>query len=215
MIAPEKQISAQPDGFGLGEEGELVTLANVKAFLNINTSAHDTRLAAMIASVNLGAFKETAGRLLKRPGASWEYWLTGIGSRILCLPQYPIGVVTTLEEGYPLDASTWQATRTVPASEYYVDENAGVIHGINRAWGHQRHGVRVVFTGGPVAVPADVVEALYVWCGVKWERLKAGRWDRKSEGFQAESKSFYERDIPRDVRITLREYRRPEVGSFG
>jgi hypothetical protein len=213
VLLPEKKLSAQPDGFGEGEEGQLVNRATAKAYIGLNNSDHDTFIDLVLASINRSVY-EKAGRLLKRPAADWEYLLTGTGGTVLVLPQYPVPSVTTFEEGYYIDASTWQATRTVPAEDYHLDSLSGIIHGINRGWSQARFSYRVLFPGGPASVPEDIVEAICIWFGVRFQRRKTSRWDRIGEGFAQQSKSFIERDIPKDVRLAINRYHRPEVGLF-
>src|SRR3990170_1372624 len=82
---------------------ELVTLADLKTFLNTSAqSADDTRKQQVVDGVNRSAYERMRRRFIKHNSTNWDLVLDGVayGGRTLALPYRPIFAWTSIARGY-------------------------------------------------------------------------------------------------------------------
>lgn len=193
--------------------GDLTTLANAKAWLNVPTTV--TGDDAMLQRV-ITAASQFVQTYLNRTIASTAYSesITGSGSNTLALPNYPITAVSSLSiRGVPIAASPdgVQVGYVFDDRFLYLIGNAGFGQFPNGADGKFPKwpplGVQVSYTAGFASTPADVEQAVLELIGLKYggDRTHFGQVSKTING---EVVSFSVADMPASVRTLLNNFRK-------
>lgn len=193
--------------------GDLTTLANAKAWLNVPASitADDAMLQRLITAAS--QFVQT---YLNRTIASTAYTErhTGSGSNTLALPNYPITAVSSVAiRGVPIAASPdgVQVGYVFDDRFLYLIGNVGFSSFPNGADGQFPKwpplGVQVTYTAGFATTPPDVEQAVIELMGLKYggDRTHFGQVSKSING---EVVSFSVADMPASVKTLLNNFRK-------
>lgn len=200
---------------------DLTTLANLKAWLPINTAttSDDPTLSRLITAVSNDFMRAT-----KRPDllqATYNEVRIGDGSVRLVLYHWPIVSVTTLTvAGAPVAPSADKV-----AAGYFIDQdidperifNLWLAGGsrftdgkpvqISYAAGYVQPGASGPLTQGQVALPEDIEQAVIDWCACRYkERPNVSATQRRS--VQGESAQTELIDAPPNVLKVIERYAR-------
>lgn len=200
---------------GAGNDYEILTLAGIKSLLKLVGTENDTVLQALLDGVHQAAHQFTGGRIFKLNTAPYVHLYDGPGDTSLALAQYPVDSVTSVEEGRAIDSSgTFSVMKVFGTTEYMVDKQSGVLHGIQGAYfPRARHSFKIVFTAGYTSgqLPADIQRAFASWIGTELKRVDKKSWDVASETINQESKAFQLGEMPPATEAVLRRFRRMEA----
>lgn len=200
------QIAGPAETTGSSGTLTLLTLSEAYAYLEktADGGAQDALVQTLIDGVSQNAFALMGGRFLKRPTTPFDVVFTPAGDgMVLWLPQWPIGTVTSVQLGKITSDTTFSPDVTLQASEWYSEPRAGRIYG---SFPLVMHSVRVVWTGGYTAVPADAKDAAAQWVGTKLSRIRSGRWDHTS--MQAADQGFtFSDELPKSALDVFLRYK--------
>lgn len=132
---------------------DLTTLPVVKAELGITTTTDDTVLALYIGAESLKV-AAACGVVFPRETVVDTFRISsGAYLPALMLSRAPVGTIT----------SVYEAGELVPAAEYEVDANAGLLYRLTETDGYRRtwfsEKTVVTYQGGYAAIPAPVADA--------------------------------------------------------
>ncbi|HHT8992769.1 TPA: phage head-tail connector protein [Burkholderia cenocepacia] len=193
--------------------GDLTTLVNAKAWLNVPTAV--TGDDAMLQRLITGA-SQFVQTYLNRTIATTAYneRYTGSGSNTLALPNYPITAVSSVAiRGVPIAASPdgVQVGYTFDDRFLYLIGNVGFSSFPNGADGQFPKwpplGVQVSYTAGFASTPFDVEQAALELIGLKYAGDRT-HFGQVSKSINGEVVSFSVADMPASVRTLLNNYRK-------
>jgi hypothetical protein len=174
---------------------DLTDLASLKAYAQIGGAADDALLQGMI-----GAYSEAARSYCNRDFTSQDYDIVrdGQGTAKMLLPQFPVTAIAEVN----VDGCAIPAQAGFGASGYRFTDTAVMLDGhvFSRGFGN----VRVRFTAGYAAVPADLGEAVNEWIALRYkERDRIGH---ASKSLAGETVSFITKAMPDSVKSILDQY---------
>jgi len=175
---------------------DLTTVASVKAYAGIASSADDAMLASMVT-----AYSAWVRSFLNRDLTTNSYDIrrSGRGTLAMQLPQYPVTAVALLEvDGQPIAAqSAWGAPG------YRFDDTQIVLDGYCFTLGISN--VHIQFTAGYASPPADIAQALNELITLRYKLRDKLEWSSKS--LAGETVSLVQRDMPASVATLLNNWR--------
>jgi len=175
---------------------DLTTIASVKAYAGIVTSADDALLTSMVA-----AYSAWVRSYLNRDltTSSYDIRRSGRGTFAMMLPQYPVTAVSLLEiEGQPIQAQTaWGAPG------YRFDDTQIVLEGYCFSRGYSN--VHIQFTAGYPSPPADIAQAVNELITLRYKMRDKLEWSSKS--LAGETVSLVQKDMPASVATILKNWR--------
>lgn len=181
----------------------LATTANLKQYLGISGSEHDSRLAELV-SQSQGLIERWARRRFDSQTYTAQT-IDGSGRPALMLPQYP---VVTLSE-IRVDAARSFGSETVIASDrYFVESAAGLVHLKSGVWLAGDSVVLVTYTAGYAsdAIPSDLKTACLITAADLWSRSRAleqGSWQNEPSVDSVAGQGYYSFKSEHDVRSGL------------
>ena len=185
---------------------EIITTAVFKTYMQDAGSKDDVLIGLVLDAVHRIVFGMTGSRFMtdlttaSPAEPSHDYLLNGSGTGFIRLPQWPLKSITSLRYGY-VDGSSlsadWVTTYTYTSSDYYTNNDTGVIHGIRRGFSPGYNNIRAIWTAGFTTVPEDFKEAIMQFAGVVYKRAKDARWDQLSIGDQSQTTTYARRSMPR------------------
>lgn len=180
---------------------DLTTVAAVKAWGGILGSIGDPEIASLITSTS--AWIGTYCNRVFGGVASFSEIRHGTGGQALMLANGPVAAITSLTGGaVPILAQAGDGQ-----AGYFLDGNMLVLEG--RTFPRGRSNVRVTYTAGYAAVPADVAQACIEIVVSAYRRGGRGP-DLKSQtiGPSSESHSWAQDAIPAAAKLILDRYQR-------
>lgn len=181
----------------MADPADLCSLANVKAWLNLASSADDTLLAALITAVS-----EFIVSSINRPVLSSVYAETrdGSGGRTLSFAVTPVTAILNLS----IDG------RDIPPAPddfrpgYRFGPTRLSLYGFRFTPGLDN--VAIEYTAGFATVPGELAQACTQLVALRYrERDRIGL---NSKGLAGEVTSFLQKAMPDDVAAVLQRYRR-------
>lgn len=157
---------------------DVITLAQAKAQLNINSTTYDTQLASMVSA----ASRMWVNRCGPVNPSNFDEWYDG-GNPRLMVRNGPIVSVTKVEETigtaiYALNLQTLQAGGDTSAWGYSVDMSTGMLTrraaAIAVPFTYGVKNIHVVYQGGYAAVPEDITLAVTLLTQHLWETTRGG-----------------------------------------
>lgn len=181
----------------MSDPRDLTTLANLKAWLNLASTADDDLLGRLITATSV--LIET---WLDRPIAEASYTETrdGSGSRVMSLAVTPVASVQSL---------MINGNRVLPAPDvtrpgYLFSATRLALLGYRFAKGLGN--VVVSYTAGYAETPPDVEQACISLAAARYrERDRIGL---SAKGLAGETTQFSVRDMPPDAAMLLQQYRK-------
>jgi|GEM_PF-3692309 hypothetical protein len=188
--------------------GDLITTAELKAYLNISESTHDTLFGVLISLVSEIVNKYIGCEQLQATYTNTK--IDGNGRRILDLPYWPvtsIGTVTEDDETLTIDASDGDA---------WLNKELGYLEkAVGETWMNEPQIVIVasIAAGYAVAsVPKPIKTVCYVEVGRRWKESIGRAWGESSRSQADGSAAFVEAgDLLKSSEKILERYKRPRI----
>lgn len=175
---------------------DLTTLAAVKSYVGITSSADDEQLTSLIT-----AYSEWARSVMSRDITVQSYvsWSSGRGGVSMLVREWPIVSVTALAiEGVTIPAAPAWNAYGYRFAERSITLSGGIIFPIGF------DNVRVAYSAGFAVIPADIAQAINELVGLRYKMRDKIEWSSKS--LAGETVSLVTKDMPDSVRTVLRNY---------
>jgi uncharacterized phiE125 gp8 family phage protein len=184
---------------------DLVTLADLKAYLGISESGHDAVLGGLIDAAS-EAIERACGRAFAQ--AERTEYHDGRGSAWLVLKERPIASIADLRDD--LDRE-FGAASAIVADDYTFYPEEGIVRLLTGTFQDGSRNVRVRYTAGYQTVPEDLAQACLM-LAASW--FNAGH--QGGDGLTAEVLGDYRaeyahRPLPEEVLRLIAPYRNWEV----
>jgi uncharacterized phiE125 gp8 family phage protein len=175
----------------------LTTLANVKDWLQITSTASDALLTRMIT-----AFSDAVANYINRDLGSQTYALTrdGNGGTTLMFVNYPVTAVT----GLVIDGVTIPARAAFGSNGYVFTTTRITLVGYKFTQGSQN--VQLSTVAGYVTIPTELEQAVIEWIADRY--ASRDRISIMSKSLSGETISYAQNDIPDPVVAILSPYRK-------
>lgn len=141
---------------------DILTLPELKDFLNITTNTYDTELGSFVSRASQ-AWVTKVGPVAGSP--TYDEWYDGGGSRIV-LRHTPVQSITTITEAYQtslaftLTEQTLDGTASGGAYGYTLDKGTGTvarrINGVPVGFANGFRNIHIVYVAGYVTTPDDI-----------------------------------------------------------
>jgi hypothetical protein len=165
------------------DDNALITLANLKVYLNIdsNNTDYDSALQQIINSVSTLMETEMDRKLVY--ATYTDEYLDGSGMQELYLPQWPVVSVTSIEE---------DETELTEGEDEDFTVYEGYLRKVYGTWARGRRNIKTTFIAGywvsseeddADEMPKDIQLACMKQCGIEWKRAKSEDWDLTSKTF--------------------------------
>lgn len=178
---------------------DFTTLADVKAYAGITTSATDTVLQQLITGAS-AFLRSWMNRDIATPPLAYSETFSGRGTFAILFPQYPAVSVQSLKiDGVPIPAAP-----SVGAAGYRFNETDLVLTGFGFSRGMLN--IEVAYTAGFSAVPADLAAACNELVTLKFRTRD--KLEISSKSLAGETVSFTQRDMPASVATVLKNWRK-------
>jgi len=195
----------------------LTTLANVKKYLKLSAvnADRDTLLSTIICAIeqNIKDFCNTD--FLADATDRTEYY-DGNGGDVLLVNHYPIISITSLHDD-PYRA--FESNSEIRSTDYVIYAKQGKIvltadprlalTGSNFSVGKQN--IRIVYKTGYLTVPYNVILAVWLWCGIEFDKYKDEMQGVVSRTVGEKTTRLEITDIPKDIYGLIIKYRVPLV----
>ena len=175
----------------------LTTLANVKDWLQINTTTSDALLTRMIT-----AFSDAVANYINRDLGLQAYTITrdGIGGNVLIFQNYPVVTLSSLT----IDGIAIPARPAFGSNGYVFSATKVVLTGYIFTKGVQN--VTLSTTAGYASIPTELEQAVIEWIADRY--ASRDRISINSKSIAGESIVFAQNDIPDPVVAILRPYKK-------
>jgi hypothetical protein len=176
--------------------GDLTSLANVKAWLSIQTDTDDVVLSRLISSAS-----QYIQSWLNRLFASQTYTERrgGTGTDVMAFADYPVTAVTSVI----VDGSTIPLSNGISYGYLFDDK---FLYFIGGRFGMSRMNVQLTYTAGYASVPLEIEQSCIELIGIRYkERQRIGE---NSKSIGGETVSFDVKDMPNSVKTILNNYRK-------
>jgi hypothetical protein len=176
---------------------DLTTLAAVKAYAAIVTTADDAMLTSLIT-----AYSQFVRSFCNRDFTpdNYEIWRDGRDSTSLMLPVYPVLGVTLLE----IDGQVVLPQAAFGQRGYRFTDREIILDGLRFCWGHSN--VHVFFSAGYLSIPADIAQAVNELVALRYKLRDKLEWSSKT--LAGETVSLITKDMPSSVATVLKQYTR-------
>lgn len=180
--------------------GDLCTVSEVKQLVNIRPGAtdDDAFIQRLITSTSQ-VFKRYTGRDIA--SAQYDEVYDGTGTPRLQLVNTPVISVTSLAVGLPNANRT-----TLTVNTEWVWNRHGIITLLGGLFSNLPNLVRVVYTAGYATIPTDVAEKCAKVAALRYR--EGDRLGQTSKVIGGETVNFDTSDLPKDVRLTLDNFKR-------
>lgn len=157
----------------------LCSLAQLKEYLQVSSSEHDSFIEGLIEAVSARFMAYTGRKLTARdysPDPEDENHdqdnaiLSGTGHRELLLPQYPVTALSTLL----LDGRAVTQAQTGYASGWVLDQAAGVVSLLSQVFPMGSHNVQITYRAGFETAPPDLAQAAVEQSAVLFQESSVG-----------------------------------------
>ena len=178
----------------------LATLAQLKTYLGVSGADDDALLQALLNRVAPAA-ERACGRTFAQETVT-EYH-DGKDDSVLVLVKRPVESVASvhddLDRAYTDDA-------LVSADDYVLYPDEGLIELDAGEFRDGLRNVKVVYTAGYAAIPADVTHACVVWAAAVYNRAKEGGDGLSAERLPDLAQEFLNHAMPPEARQILDRY---------
>ncbi len=199
--------------------GDLTTVDNVKIYLGANTGNEDDSLFGRLITFASDDFRRRTDRDIRFPDTtSYTDTVTGDGSQVLYLKQYPVKEITSVT----VDSTVIPERTSLTATGWMLDKSKGRLDLTGytfSGWGRFDCGpfpfgfaatvsnnVVVVYKAGYATLPYDVEQAVIEMVGMKFrERKNIGL---QSQTLGGQSVAYLPSILPRSVQDVIDFYSR-------
>lgn len=183
----------------------LTTTANVKSYLAITESTHDTILGTLVTQAEKMIFSYLGKNI---ESAVYTEYYDGDGSDELHVDQYPIISVTSIHND---TERVFGSDTLIDSDNYVIYENEGIIRLFNdeSSFTIGKRNIKIIYTAGYASVPSDITLAANKLVAHLFNRRGADGHTQETLG--SYSTSYDKLGIPQDVKLMLDAYRRIAV----
>ena len=183
----------------------LVTLKDVKAFVDLRSSDHDEVLKQFINYLSEMVENSWCYRKIKSATYTDELY-DGNGTRHLLLRQWPVTAVSSL-------IGEREGSALVDGTDFEIEKDEGIIALIEDGdlpkFPLSIHGIKITYTAGFTVVPADLQMAVLKAVHQEYKRWDKGATGLLSQGLGTEQAVEYIKTAyPADVMLVFDSYRR-------
>lgn len=184
---------------------ELVSTADLKAYLKITGSGFDGILASIKASTE--QWVKTYCRDPFLVAARTEYY-DGNGGKVLRLRHYPITTLTSVHIDADRDfaAATLVAAANLITSD--INNAQGIVELFNKDFSEGQKNVKVVYAAGHATIPADLAHAVKIICAREFLLQDKQLTGQTSQNLGDKTISMNLEEIPRNAWDILNRYQR-------
>lgn len=181
----------------------LTTLENVKAYLDEDTTAHDTELTRLINVATYVIEGYCNRKLAARDYTDEEY--DGNGLAEFQLPHYPVNSITSITLD---DTALTEGTD----QDYVLYSDEGILYKVDGVWTKGHKNIVVTYNAGYDSVPYDLEQACILLVKFYWRRGLSGISEtyRTIENTPAPppAMAWY---MPNSVKTILSRYKEPVI----
>lgn len=190
------------------DASELVSTADLKAYLQITGSSFDSILASIKASTEQWVKTYCRDPFLV---ASRTEYHDGNGTAVLRVRHYPITALTSVN----IDAGRTFAAATAVASSNLITSDLnnaqGVVELFDRIFSTGQKNIKVVYSAGHATIPADLAHAVKIIVAREWLLQNKQLTGQTSQNLGDKTVSLNLEEIPRNAWDILNSYKRPLV----
>lgn len=184
---------------------DLVTTANVKSFLDIQTTTWDTVIGTLVTSCSVWIENYCGGIRFKNSASDVTEYVNGDpfaeGNTSIFLSNIPVISITSIASASgSLSSPTW--TNYDAANDYVVNNATGEVKFFALPVGSQN--IKVVYQGGYTNIPEDLQLACLELVARIFNKRKSFGVSNESVGGASVA---WEKDLDVDLRKTLNRYR--------
>ncbi len=195
----------------------LTSLADVKKYLKISAANtdRDTILSYVICGIEQN-IKDFCNTDFKADATDRTEYYDGDGSPVLLTRRYPIISITSLHDD-PYREFT--SNSLIASADYVTYNNQGkivliadprlVLNDSSFSVGAQN--IKLVYKSGYSVVPFNVILAIWIWCGIEFDKYKDEMQGVISRTVGDKTTRLEIADIPKDVYGLIIKYRCPLV----
>lgn len=176
---------------------DLTTVAAVKSYSGITTSADDAVIQSLVS-----AYSDYVRTFTSRnfTADNFEIYRDGRNSMSMLLPEYPVIDVSLLE----IDGKEILPQAAFGQPGYRFTDRQIFLDGYRFCWGHGN--VHVIFSAGYLTVPNDIAQAVNELVGLRYSNRDDQGWVSKQ--LAGETVTLNTKDMPASVMTILQKYAR-------
>lgn len=195
---------------------ELVSVADLKAFLAITSTSMDTKLTALKADIE-AMVKTYCGRDLLVPSTDYTEYYDGDGSLQLIVNQRPVISVASI---YIDPSCLFESGTLVPnlnsgsPAELISSArklNSGIIELFSYAFLRGRRSVKITYSAGYATVPSDLQRAVKLIAAKAWKMQDLQMTGQISQQVGDKTVTYEPDSWPKEAAEILHRYRRIEL----
>ena len=192
----------------MSDATELVSLADLKAYIQITGSTFDTILTALKSAVETWIKNYCRDPFLV---AEYTEYYDGNGGLRLHVRHYPI--TTVKEINIDSDRAFLTATKIATANIISMGQNndQGVIELFDESFSEGQKNIKVIYSAGYSAIPADLQQAVKIICARQFLTQDKKMAGIVSQNVGDKTITLNLEEIPRDAWLMLSPYRRALV----
>lgn len=184
----------------MSASGNLCSIDDVKTYLGLTGTDHDTRLTALVEAAS-----EAIESFCRRQFTQTQHteYHDGMGSGVLLLDHHPAQSVTSVK----VDANrAFASAEAIDSDDYVVYGDEGMIQLVAGTFAAGVRNVQVVYTAGYSAIPDDVAQACVQLVAAWFHRGRQGADGIDTERLGDYSASYAARGLPQPVVELLTPY---------
>lgn len=189
----------------------LISLDNLKEYLQITASTEDALLAAIINGISQRVHDYCQRNLLSK---QYTQYYSGRGTSSFMLAMAPVTAVSKIYED---SLRAFGASSEVAVADRIVEPCGRVTAYNNRTlWNRGTYNIKVVYTAGyasAAALPASIALAVKEFCAAAYYKAKNKRFDVQSESLGDKNITYTQVDMPPQVEGALQPYVLPPSGE--
>lgn len=191
-------------------DSELLSLTNLKAYLQITSSGSDAILTLIKDGVEAAVKKHCDRDFIL---TTYTEYYNGDGSSRLFVKNFPITAITTIHDD---PARAFGATTQIAAT-YIVSDvsellNAGIIDLLDWVFNRGKRNIKVVYQAGYSTIPSDLRNAVAKLCAREFLLQDKKLVGQVSQTVGDRTVTLNLEDMPKDVAAVLYKYTRRRVG---
>lgn len=184
----------------------IITVANVKAYLDITSSTYDTVIEIWIRATQ--KFIEQLLNMSIEQATYYEIY-DGTGERTLMLDNYPIISVAKLSDD--IDISTKKYNSFIAAADILIQSSMGMIEYNDNIFSENERNIYIEYAAGYAsgAIPYDIQLLAYEMIAKKYHDKKDARYGVQSKNLFNENISYSIVDVTPQHREIINSYHKP------
>ena len=192
----------------MADPTEIISLAELKSYLNVTKTDFDVILAAIKAAVEAFVKNYCHDTFLH---ATFTEYYDGSGSGVLILDHYPITAITeiNIDSDRAFAVSTKLATANIISSDR--NNQRGIVELFDGTFPVGTKNVKAVYNAGFATLPEDLKLAVKQICAREFLIQDKAMMGITSQNVGDKTVSLNLEDLPRNTWLILQAYKRPLV----